>query len=180
MVWQTMHAKTTMKIFILKLQISKYQRVELSGPGSGLVMLPSQTIYIQDTPWKGEHIPVSHWSGARHMTEVGSAIRLMFTQFSATVCLIATTFNQHWVIAVSNVVTSVLSLWTKLVQCWVMHAMQSQQTHNICITFEQWWTNVEDVGPTLSKCYTIVLCVCYGTIFPEIEPAIGQHWTNVA
>ena len=30
----------------------------------------------------------------------------------------------------------------------------SQQTQTICITFIQCWTNVEDVGPTLYKCYT--------------------------
>ena len=38
----------------------------------------------------------------------------------------------------------------------------SQQTRNICITFLPCWTNVEDdedVGPTLYKCYTIVLCL---------------------
>ena len=34
----------------------------------------------------------------------------------------------------------------------------TQQTQNICITFIQCWTNVEDVGPTLYKCYTNVLC----------------------
>ena len=36
---------------------------------------------------------------------------------------------------------------------------QSQKTQNICITFIQRWTNVEDVGPTLYKCYTNVLCL---------------------
>ena len=35
----------------------------------------------------------------------------------------------------------------------------SQQTQNICITFMQCWTNVEDVGPTLHKCYPNVLCL---------------------
>ena len=30
---------------------------------------------------------------------------------------------------------------------------------NICITFVQWWANVEDVGPTLYKCYANVLCL---------------------
>ena len=30
---------------------------------------------------------------------------------------------------------------------------------NICITFIQCWTNVEDVGPTLYKCYTNVFCL---------------------
>ena len=34
-----------------------------------------------------------------------------------------------------------------------------QYTRNICITFVQCWTNVEDVGPTLYKCYTNVLCL---------------------
>ena len=30
---------------------------------------------------------------------------------------------------------------------------------NICITFIQRWTNVEDVGPTLYKCFTNVSCL---------------------
>ena len=35
----------------------------------------------------------------------------------------------------------------------------TQQAQNICITFMQCWTNVEDVGPTLYKCYTSVFCL---------------------
>ena len=31
----------------------------------------------------------------------------------------------------------------------------NQQTQDICITFEQSWTNVEDVGRTLYKCYVL-------------------------
>ena len=38
----------------------------------------------------------------------------------------------------------------------------TQQTQHICITFVQCRSNVEDVGPTLYKCYTIV-CVCWDT-----------------
>ena len=34
-----------------------------------------------------------------------------------------------------------------------------QQTQNIYITFIQCWTNVEDVGPTLYKYYTNVVCL---------------------
>ena len=34
-----------------------------------------------------------------------------------------------------------------------------QQTQNISITFIQCWTNVEDVGPTLYKCYLNALCL---------------------
>ena len=38
---------------------------------------------------------------------------------------------------------------------------QPGKTQIICITFIQCWTNVEDVGPTLYKCYrpTTVLCL---------------------
>ena len=35
----------------------------------------------------------------------------------------------------------------------------SQQTQNICLTFVQRRPNVFDVGPTLYKCYTNVLCL---------------------
>ena len=35
----------------------------------------------------------------------------------------------------------------------------TQQTQNICITFIQRRPNVFDVGPTLHKCYTNVLCL---------------------
>ena len=35
----------------------------------------------------------------------------------------------------------------------------TQQKQNMCITFVQGWTNVEDVGPTLYKCYSIFLCL---------------------
>ena len=44
--------------------------------------------------------------------------------------------------------------WSGLAQ-W----RSTQQTQNICIIFIQCWTNVEDVGPTLYKCYTNVLCL---------------------
>ena len=34
----------------------------------------------------------------------------------------------------------------------------SQKTQNICITILQFWSNVENVGPTMYKCYTNILC----------------------
>ena len=40
-------------------------------------------------------------------------------------------------------------------------------TRNICITFAQCWTKVEDVGPALYKCHTDGLCLLrllYNTI----------------
>ena len=61
----------------------------------------------------------------------------------------------------------------------------TRHTQNICITFIQCWTNFEDVGPALYKCYTNVLyllgslyrfiqCVCVDLKWsvqqtPEIE-----------
>ena len=41
----------------------------------------------------------------------------------------------------------------------IVHEAMSQQTQNICITFVECWANVEDVGPTLYKYYTNVLCL---------------------
>ena len=35
----------------------------------------------------------------------------------------------------------------------------AQETHNFCKTFVQCWTNDEDVGPPLCKCYTNGLCL---------------------
>ena len=37
--------------------------------------------------------------------------------------------------------------------------MPAQQTQNICMTFVQCWTNVEDVGPTWYHCFTNVSCL---------------------
>ena len=47
----------------------------------------------------------------------------------------------------------------------------SQSTQSICITFIQCWTNVEDVGPTLYKCYTNVLCLL-GSSVQRPTPAV--------
>ena len=46
----------------------------------------------------------------------------------------------------------------------------TKQAQNICITFEQCWTNVEDVGPTLYKCYTNVLCLVISFSTPPPSP----------
>ena len=47
----------------------------------------------------------------------------------------------------------------------------TRQTQNIFITFIQCWTNVEDVGPTLYKCYTNVLCLL-GSLISSISSDI--------
>ena len=38
-------------------------------------------------------------------------------------------------------------------------SQDGEQTQNICIIFIQCWTNAEDVGPSLYKCYTNILCL---------------------
>ena len=55
----------------------------------------------------------------------------------------------------------------------------TQQTRNICITFVQCWTNVEDVGPALYKCHTTVLCLLgrprptHGRISPSLVESVN-------
>ena len=56
--------------------------------------------------------------------------------------------------------------------------------------FIQCWTNVEDVGPTLYKCYTNVLCLLGRDLNPMLDqcwsnvvdgaPTLKQHWINVS
>ena len=73
---------------------------------------------------------------------------------------------------------------------------------NICITFIQCWTNVEDVGPTLYKCYTNALYLLGSHTSRQTNqnvcdtkrqarfllmlgqslrrcPTFNQHWVNV-
>ena len=55
------------------------------------------------------------------------------------------------------VLTSVVAIKQKSTRPIGLHVGISQQTQNICITFVQCRPNVEDVEPTLSKCYENVL-----------------------
>ena len=47
--------------------------------------------------------------------------------------------------------------------CWPLTAdsgpLSTQRAQSICVAFVQCWTNVENVGPTLQKCCTRVLCL---------------------
>ena len=55
--------------------------------------------------------------------------------------------------------------------------MATQQTQNICITFTQCRTNVEDVGPTLCKCNANVLCLMVRAWrFANVEPRLVQDF----
>ena len=49
-----------------------------------------------------------------------------------------------------------------------------KQTQNICIAFIQCWTNVEDVGPTLYKCFTNILCLLGMLIIHMCSPSQTQ------
>ena len=53
----------------------------------------------------------------------------------------------------------------------------TQQTQNICITFVQCWTNVEDFGPTFYKCYTHVLCLLSNSDFFSF-PSTRKCWVS--
>ena len=64
-----------------------------------------------------------------------------------------------------------------------------QQAQIICIIFVQCWTNVEDVGPTLYKWSTNVLCsdpahtrylLNAVSMLGQREPTLRQHWVNAA
>ena len=55
---------------------------------------------------------------------------------------------------------------------------ENNKPANICITFIQCWANVQDVGPTLYKYYTNVLCLL-GRITHCHPPSKHGHSTNV-
>ena len=70
--------------------------------------------------------------------------------------------------------------------------IQFPSNRNICITFVQRRSNVFDVGTTLYKCYTNVLCLlgwtqpskhealnqCWFDAGPAAQ-IVGQHWTSI-
>ena len=87
--------------------------------------------------------------------------------------------HTHWLrhrkrwASVTDVGPAIIQHWFKapclaiigLEQCKTVVA---QQTQNICIAFVQRRPNGEDVGPTLYKCYTNVLCLLGGLIWQSI------------
>ena len=61
---------------------------------------------------------------------------------------------------------------------WLQLAIKTQLTQNMCIAFLQRWTNVEDVRPTLYKCYTNVLYML-GMRFGEYLVNIYHTWSSI-
>ena len=55
----------------------------------------------------------------------------------------------------------------------------SQWTQNVCITFVKRWTNVEDAGPALYKCYTNVLCLLGIASFPSRQLLLFTLHENI-
>ena len=67
---------------------------------------------------------------------------------------------------INTLYNSVLNLGTVDLECLLLSSrvcqhttVSSEEKQNICITFVQRQPNVFDVGPTLYKCYTNVLCL---------------------
>ena len=59
---------------------------------------------------------------------------------------------------VISTVTNTVNIWWKQgTPLSIISTLPSNKTQNICIKFVQCWSNVEDVGPTLYRCYTIFL-----------------------
>ena len=73
-------------------------------------------------------------------------------------------------------------LWVfrnRLTPCVYRHPVNTTHLYD----FVQCWTNVEDVGPTLYKCYTNVLCLLGRRTFPQtlyICAMLVQCWASVA
>ena len=67
-----------------------------------------------------------------------------------------------------------LNLQRLNVPCFLSGWLLSQQTQNICITFIQRRPNVFDVGPTLYKCHTNVLCLLGCGLFVGCLPIVAS------
>ena len=90
----------------------------------------------------------------------GSLTRVLSTAFSPEPSgpLLARTSRLDTLVTVVAIIVSESSVQpSNPTGAYCSSAMQTQQTQNICITFVQCWTNVEDVGQALYKCYTTVL-----------------------
>ena len=105
------------------------------------------------------------------------------------------TLSQHWSSYPQRLLAVRPSLWDYVTRCIVRQfhvsklcllralnlsgfsALNAPQ-QNICMTFVQCWTNVEDVGPTLYKCYTNVFLFA-GTpataLQKSLYPFLNEH-----
>ena len=67
---------------------------------------------------------------------------------------------------------------------WSKFSLTSQHTQTICITFVQHCPNVFDIGSTLYKCYTNVLCLrelyqCLVFAWPCVDAVLTAKWDTL-
>ena len=92
--------------------------------------------------------------------------------------------------------TNWLYYWGDVETAWPKLVLTCSVNTKHLYDFMQCWTNVEDVGPTLHKCYTNVLCLlgrrtfsqtlyiysmlvqCWASV-ADVGLALKQHWINV-
>ena len=60
-------------------------------------------------------------------------------------------------------------------KCTFYHRRTTLQTQNICLTFVQRRPNVFDVGPTLYKCHTHILCLLGSSGWQHDQKTSGQQ-----
>ena len=107
-----------------------------------------------------------------------------YRQRCCLTCLLKERQNNHhnWMTKgdCSEMVLNYLSLWCKSA---VVCGYLTQRTQNICITFIQCRINVADVGPTLYKCYTNVLCLLGYSLtlstVSEHSRRVHQQWRSI-
>ena len=84
-------------------------------------------------------------------------------------------FSLYWLIMFMLILIYLSDCDNKLLQINKMLIVYSftlsQQTQNICITFLQFWTNVEDVGRRCTN-VTQIFCVCWAGQGPTIDVGI--------
>ena len=85
-----------------------------------------------------------------HLFEVGNCIRNSIFDWMK---------NTHKQLSITRFKYSLWEVTIYYREVYNRHLGATQQTQNICITFVQCWTNVEDIGTTLFKCYTSDLCL---------------------
>ena len=101
-----------------------------------------------------QFIGIFLWQPQRNVTcEQSNNVRVYPVTYHNQVYIIITRMMWRTKACLTPATTNVFPMPTK---CW------PSKRKTICITFVQCWTNVKDVGPTLYKCYTNVLCLLGG------------------
>ena len=111
------------------------------------------------------------WRGSLSSFEEGGGVPTTITERQTTVTAYFLS-EQILLVASQNICMTFVQCWTNVEDGW---PTLSQQTQNMCMTFVQRRPNVFDVGPTLYKCHADVLCLLE---YP-CECACCYHYHNV-